>query len=91
MERPSPPPRPDLVDPQWCHFKVKVFEDDRWLVRDRYAYGHPVDRSIIDKSLYRYHPNFEITVKHPDEREPSGWLLLLPLSWAIVWIYLCNQ
>lgn len=79
------------MDPYWCHFKVKVFEDERWIVRDRYAYGHPVNRSIIDKSLYRYHPKFETIVKHPDEKEASGWWLLLPLPWALFWVYLCNQ
>ena len=69
---------------------VKVLEDDRWIVRDRYAYGHPVVRSIIDKSKHRNHPKFEVIVKHPDEKKPSAWLFLPVILWVAFWVYLNN-
>tara|TARA_R110000796_G_C14565342_1_gene435232 strand:- start:2628 stop:2909 length:282 start_codon:yes stop_codon:yes gene_type:complete len=90
MKLPNPPTRPDLVDSYWVHHMVKVLEDDRWIVRDRYSYGHPVVRSVIDKSKHRNHPKFEVIVKHPDEEKPSAWILLPVVLWAAFWVYLNN-
>lgn len=90
-ERPRPPSRPDLVDSRWVHYKVTAYEDDRWLVRDRYSYGHPVDRSVIDKSVYRYHPNYETIERHPDEKQPSAWALAWLIPWCLLWILIYNM